>query len=77
MFKFKFKFLSQYIVIDPQPLQINPGCLKCNSGINLSPVNKKKLMVFFISNFIKANPPGNRTVWKRCRDIPLYIPRTS
>ena len=35
-----FCLLSLFLVNVPQALYVNPGCLKCISGINLYPVNK-------------------------------------
>ena len=48
-------FLSRCLVNDPKALRVNTGCFKCNSGINLSPVNKNLLIILFILNFITAN----------------------
>ena len=36
-------------------LSVSPGYLKYNSGINLSPVNKNLLMIFFILKLIISN----------------------
>ena len=35
----------------PQALQVNPGCFKCISDINLSPANKTLLTILFIYTF--------------------------
>ena len=35
------KIIWRYLVNDPQALQGNSDCLKCFSGINLSPKNKR------------------------------------
>ena len=38
-----FCILSLFYVNGPKALYVNPGCVKCISGINLSPVNKNLL----------------------------------
>ena len=40
--------LSWFFVNGPQALYINPGCLKCTTGINLSPANKNLLTISVI-----------------------------
>ena len=35
----------------PQALYVNPGCLKCISGINLSPANKNLFIISFTLYF--------------------------
>ena len=44
---------SLFLVNSPQALQVNPGCFKCISGKNVSPVNKNLLTISFI--FIHFN----------------------
>ena len=40
-------FYSFFILVnDPQTLYVNPGCLKCISGINLSAVNTNLFITF-------------------------------
>ena len=53
-----FLILWWCLINGPQALQINAGYFKCNSGINLSPVNKNLLMILFVLNLIKANVNG-------------------
>ena len=43
-----FWILSFFFVNGPQALYVNQGCLKCISGINLSPVYKNLLTISFI-----------------------------
>ena len=43
-----FCILCLFFVDDPQALYVNPDCLKCISGINLSPANKNLLTISFI-----------------------------
>ena len=38
--------LSLILVTGPQDLYGNQGCLKCISGINLSPANKNVFIIF-------------------------------
>ena len=43
-----FFILSLFLVNERQALYVNPGCLKCISGINLSAANKKLFIIEFI-----------------------------
>ena len=43
-----FCILYLFFVNDPQALYVNPGCLKCISGINLSSAYKNLLNISFI-----------------------------
>ena len=45
-----FLIVSRCLVNCPQALLVNNGCFKCNSDINLSPVNKNMLMSLFNLN---------------------------
>ena len=44
---FKFFIRSLFLVNGPQALYVNPGYLKCISGINLSPANKNVFTISF------------------------------
>ena len=44
-----FGFLLCFFFVNgPEEFYVNPGCLKCISGTNLSPANKNLLIVSFI-----------------------------
>ena len=45
---FNFCILSLLLLNGQQELYVNPGCLTCNSGINLSPVIKNVFTISFI-----------------------------
>ena len=50
------KYLHSFFfsVNGPQALYVNPDCIQCISGINLSPANKKIFTVQFIFNTSKS-----------------------
>ena len=58
-----FLILSRCLVNGLQALEVNPGCLRCNSGTNLSPVNNNLLIMLFILIFLKS--------FRRYEDFPL------
>ena len=43
-----FYILSLLLLNGPQAFYVNPGYLKCIFGINVSPANKKLLIISFI-----------------------------
>ena len=43
---FKFFILPLFLVNGPEALYVNPGCLKCISGMNISPAEKERLYYF-------------------------------
>ena len=48
----KLFILYLFLVNDPQALHLNPGCLECISGINLSPAIKNVLTISFILQLV-------------------------
>ena len=55
-FEFLVYFLFCFLALNsPQALCINPGCLKCISGMNLSLVNKNLMIILFIFIPLKQN----------------------
>ena len=46
-----FFILSLFLVNDSQALYVNPGCLKCISGINLLSASKSLFTIECISYF--------------------------
>ena len=46
-----FFILSLFLVNGPEILYANPGCLKCISGMTLSPANKSLFIIAFILYF--------------------------
>ena len=68
-----FWILSQCLVNVPQALQVNPACLKCNLGINLSPVNKNLLTILF---FLTLSKKGLMAflIFNKCW---FYLPQTA
>ena len=49
-----FYILSLFFVNGPQALYINPVCLKCSSGMDLSSVNKELFTISFILYLVKT-----------------------
>ena len=48
LFYFNFCIPSLFLVNGPQEIYVNLGCLKCISGMNLSPANKRFFIILFI-----------------------------
>ena len=60
-----------------QAIYVNPGCLKCISGITFSPANKNLLTISFILYLLLASQPANIGPQDVPRTSPSNVPRTS
>ena len=49
-FSLNFFILSLFLVNGPRTLYVNPGCIKCIPGINLSHANNNLLLHFILLN---------------------------
>ena len=71
-----FWILFLLFVNCPQVLHVNLGCLKCISGINLSPPNKKLFPISFILYLVLTCLmllKQKRTYWRNLKDV--FIPK--
>lgn len=52
------EFLYSFFMLSSQELYLNPGCLECIPGMNLSPTNKNVIHTAFILYIYKKLPPA-------------------